>query len=770
MPLDEPGQILRQRLRYGSAARLLADWRRGLRRIDWPQLLRDGLTPRLRQWPAQWYLWCPLWLMAGVLAYFALPFEPPLWAGAVSAFLLAMLFAALSDISSQWTANLRPFLSAVLLATLGFTACQMETWRVSAPMLSREIGPAIVTGRVASLEPQGKRYRLVLDQPRIEKLAADETPARIRLSGPSSLAELRSGQEVRVRAVIRPPPGPAYPGGSEFRRMLFFERIGGVGFTMGKAEVTTEDQDASIWKHAEDAAANIRHGVSRRINGALAGNEAAVASALLTGDKGGIPEPVLEDIRKAGIAHLLAISGLHLGVAAGWLFLLARGLLALFPAFALRYPVKKLAAVFALAGALFYLILAGAPVPTIRAFIMIALGIVAVWLDRDPFSLRLVGIAAIFVILSAPHTVPGPSFQMSFAAVTALIASYQCLKRRGWLGQTLKPARLGQPVLAFTGRLVTGVCLTTIIASLATAPFAILHFQQVATFGLIGNLVGVPLASIAIIPLGMVALVLMPFGGEGPALWAMGKCIGWMLQVAADIAAMPEAAMNTAALAPLPVGILLVLLILAYARLLPAMLSAGLALVIGFSLPLVQPRPFMLINSDGDLVGVYLAEDHSLRLSQSRRDRFTAEEWSRYLGGAEMAELEAAQKLRCDGDGCRVTPKQGLQITIARTHGAVTEDCGLSALIVMPSSGWANCQASRVVHRRDILESEGISIFSEAKNHSETNGSALFRIQTVKDNSGVRPWNQLGGKLRPERISTDASDQSDDLEFAPDLR
>ncbi|MEO0394339.1 MAG: ComEC/Rec2 family competence protein, partial [Pseudomonadota bacterium] len=494
-----------------------------------------------------------------------------------------------------------------------------------APILTDETGPVLVTGQVLAVEHrQGNRLRLTVGSPRLDSRDPDISRlalAKLRLTLPitKDRALPRPGDQVQVRSILRPPPLPAYPDGYHFGRDLFFQQIGAVGFTIGSLDYQPRDAhniadlSAWFWTRVE----GVRSTVSQIINRHLERETAGVATALLTGQRGGISEPTYDDIRRAGIAHLLAISGLHLGIVAGWIFLVTRMSLALIPGLALRRPIKKYSALIALVGAGAYVLLAGAPVPTIRAFIMVAMGIGAIWLDRDPFSLRLVGVAAITVILLRPETVIGPSFQMSFAAVTGLIVAYQFFRDRGWMHQTREPIHT-IPFQRF-GRFVLGLMVTTIVASVATAPFALYHFQQLATFGLVGNIIGVPLATFWVLPAGMIGLLAMPLGLEALPLAVMGYGIDWVLQSAKDIAAMPWASMSTLALDGLFVLAVMVTVLLAIGRLMPMGIAGVMMAGIVFLMPVWRDTPALLVTADGDLIGITNRADHVLYVNQTRR-------------------------------------------------------------------------------------------------------------------------------------------------------
>jgi len=265
----------------------------------------------------------------------------------------------------------------------------------------------------------------------------------------------------------------------------------------------------------------------------------------------------MQAIRDSGLAHLLAISGLHIGLVAGILFIWVRAMLALVGPLALRYPIKKWAAATAIAGALAYALIAGSTVPTQRAFLTVGLVLAAVMLDRRGLSIRLVAWAALAILIVQPESLLGPSFQMSFAAVTALIASYEVISERRRYddyGNSTLP-----PWLRKAGLYLIGVALTTLIAGIATAPFAVFHLNRFADYGLAANLLAVPVTAMWVMPSAVVAFLLMPFGMEGLALASMGWGVDVIIKVAETVAGWDGAvtlvsAMPTAALCAIVLG------------------------------------------------------------------------------------------------------------------------------------------------------------------------------------------------------------------------
>ena len=353
----------------------------------------------------------------GVALYFTLPLEPPWYAGPG---VVSVLLAA------AWLGRRHGYVLLVLLALLaiaaGFWAAQDRSNRVAGLVLEKRIGPVYLTGTIVNIETRPRGFRLSLREGEIPKRPRWRAPTLVRLTlRHSPEPPLVVGDRISLRAVLMPPAGPAAPGAYDFARAAWFKEIGAVGYAVSRAKVVAAADRTGLNLRIVEWRRNLAQHIRRQ----LPGTAGAVAAALMTGDRGAIPEAVLQDMRDAGLAHLLAISGLHVGLIAGWLFFTLRFLLALVPGLALRAPIKKWAAAAALLGAFAYMVLTGATVPTQRAFLMLALMMLAVILDRVAISFRLLAWAAVAVLLWAPESLLSVSFQMSFAAVVGLTAIYE---------------------------------------------------------------------------------------------------------------------------------------------------------------------------------------------------------------------------------------------------------------------------------------------------------------------------------------------------------
>ena len=415
----------------------------------------------------RWILWIPVGLGAGIGAYFALSLKPPWWSGPVAA---CLLIAA-----AVWLrARPAPFLALlfVLVPAIGFASAQLRAAWVAAPTIQQRLGPTGV-GRVVTVEIRQSGRRVTIDRLRISRLGPDRTPERIRLRVPAGAPQLTPGDWLRARAILMTPPPPAAPGAYDFQRRAYFETLGGVGFSLGAPERIAEGGATGLAALPEFVA-TLRQNISAHVRAALPGVEGAVAAALMTGDRGTIPRPVLDDLRDSGLAHLLAISGLHIGLVAALLFGGVRLILALIPGVALRSPIKKWAAAVAVVGAFLYALIAGATIPTQRAFLMIGLILVAVMLDRRGLSMRVVAWAATVVLLIRPESLLGASFQLSFAAVVALVAVYE----KVYLGRWLQTSEVASPYRKSV-RYLAGVGLTTIVGRRGDGAIRRLSLQPV---------------------------------------------------------------------------------------------------------------------------------------------------------------------------------------------------------------------------------------------------------------------------------------------------
>jgi len=564
-------------------------------------------------------LWLPVLMGGGIWLYFALDREPdPRWCA-----LVALPFAALASGFAR-RAGLAVLALAMAMTAFGggFALAVLAAPRV---LLDR----VVIYGR----DPRDIPARV-----RVALLAADRAQAP------------RPGQRVRVYARLLPPGEPVEPGAFDFRLRAFFARLGAVGYARGAALVVPGAPPSGPLDRLALWLARQRVQIADALVAALPGPRGAFAAAIVVGDRSNIDEVDAEALRASNLAHLLAISGLHMGLLTGLVFAFMRLLLAALPGGLAGVSAKKAAAVAALLAGLGYLMLSGATVATQRAFVMVAVAFTAVLLDRPAITLRGLALAAAVVLALRPVSLMDVGFQMSFAATAALVAGYEEVRRRsqahwGATGGRRRP-RLGRVVVLY----LAGLVFTSVVAGAATAPYAAYHFNRVAPYGLPANLAAVPAMGLVIAPAAIAAAVLAPLGLEAPALWLMGEGIAWVLKVAHAIAALPGAVRPVPA-APEAVLALVTLgglwLVLWRGRLrLAGLAGIGAALVLWAGAP---QRPEVLIAPGARLIGVLGPAGRVL--DHSRAQSFAAETWLRRDGDSAAQSVAAARPGLTRGKG-----------------------------------------------------------------------------------------------------------------------
>lgn len=623
------------------------------------------------------FLWAPVAFGAGIAGYFLFPFEPGLWGSALFvAFAFALLFYTYRR-QHDSVEKFAVYLGAafLFLAACGFMAATSGTITAGTPILEKGVGPVDVIGTVESIENLGGKdgSRVVLSGLTIEGVAAKDTPRKIRLRFRKDEG-IEAGQVIKTLAEIDPPSRAVLPGAYDFRRHLFFEGIGGVGFSFKAATVLEPAEIGGVSLFFE----RLRIAIGEKIDARAGDVSAGIMEALITGERGAIAQEDDDAMRNSGLYHLLSISGTHVTMVAGVLFFFSRFFMACFPWVALHWPIKKIAAVVALLGAAFYVFLAGAEVPAQRALIMTGLIMIAIMLDRSPFSLRLIAFAALVVLLIAPYAMVGVSFQMSFAAVASLICFFE------YIGPWWKKWYSRAGILRKSALYMMGLVMTSLIAGSVTGFFSLYHFQSFAWYGVLSNMIAVPLTGIVIMPAAIVALLLMPFGWEAPALAVMEWGTVWMLSVAHWAAGLDGAVVHVSqwpvATFVFCVGGILLLLVWSGWR------GKGLAIglfVMGLACIGFARVPDVMVAESGKLIAVRGA-DGDLYFSSGRRDKFTAENWLRLSGrdGEKVRTFkDEAAPLRCDADGCRAELK-GRKVSVVFKDRAGREDCGWAEVMV----------------------------------------------------------------------------------------
>jgi len=462
----------------------------------------------------------------GIAAYFAWPTEPNL---TVSITLFIIMLAL--SIGLRVRLHLSEFLMIAVFVIAGFSRGATHTKLAAAPILPEYRKSYQITGWVEKITRRSSLPQFYIRVQNIDGLSATQTPHRVRIRSKPHM--VKPGDAISVKAVLNAPPGPVMSGGYDPARVAYFQQLGGYGFAVSVPEqIQLEGLDVS--QRFQRKIVRMRYGLSRHIQARAPPATAGLQAALLTGDRSAIPPLQEQVLRDAGLAHLLAISGMHMGLLAGGAYFLASLLFSMIGPLARRYDMRKWAAVI---GALFasaYLLMSGASVSTQRAYIMAMVVFAALIFDRRALSMRSVSLAAAITLMLHPESLMSAGFQMSFSATAALVAVYAYWSAR-------RQFRVLKTPLGSLWTWFKGLSLTSFVAGAATAGFAALHFHRFAKYGLIANLAAMPVFTFVAMPAGFFAVLLMPFGLDIIPLKIMGLGLDFIIWVSEWVAGLTGA-------------------------------------------------------------------------------------------------------------------------------------------------------------------------------------------------------------------------------------
>lgn len=706
----------------------------------------------------------------GAVHYFALPSEPYWLQLTIPAVLISCLLLLLRD-----TLIRRVILTLVLAFITGMAAAKWETQRHATPMLGSSVS-FVLTARIVSMDQEaptnGKagRWRVVADVLATEKPQLRYAPRRLKLSARDLPALAETGALIKGAVRVRPHGGPVRSGQYDFAFHGFFRDIGGNGFFLGTPKMAEKltafpDDNAGWGADIRAIIARMRALIGGRIMQALPGEEGAVAAALISGQRAGISEPTNEALRRAGLAHILSISGLHLAMAAGIVMFSARGFAGLFPSLSLYYPVKKIAALISLFSSGFYLAVSGGDVAAQRSFIMLAVMLCAVMFDRQALTMRNLAIAALFSIMLTPHEILGPSFQMSYSATGALIAAFAWWKWRAKLAGNKTRKQGG--ILFRLRQAVVGTLATSLVAGTASGLFAAFHFNNVAPLGMLGNVLALPVISVLIMPFAVMGLLLMPLGLEWLPLQVMGKgieLVKWVAHFVADLS--PDLIPG---LLPAPVlllwtiSMLLLMILTSQARWLAVVFlgAGGMALV-------ASVVPDVIISEDARLVAV--RQKNALFVNRARAAGFTISNWKKAYSITEVkipattttTTMTTDQMGFSCGEGlCSYDFEDGRILAYAETPVAGQAACLIADIVILAYAGDISCAQlhdnkpstidNQLVISRQQLALKGVAeIYLAPSQDVVTPHKTVFALGAPE-----RPWHLYRLYSRPARNLAD---------------
>ncbi len=663
---------------------------------------------------SRWVHWFPVGLIFGIGTYFNLDQEPNAW--------VYIFIFLLGIIAALWIyKNPSTGLGFCIIAgfSVGFCLIGVRVHFNTTQMFKTTQENADISGRIESIENHPYKddgtYRIILDRVKINDT---NYSAKLRLNISGELAqELQIHDQLKVDASIYPIPMPSSLHGYFARRAAYLQGIGG---TARMNEVSNHQRAAA------KPFSQYRHTLTQKLLSHLKEPYGGIASALVTGDRSYIPHKLRQSFADAGLAHVLAISGLHLSLVAGLVFLLLRRLMCLWPAFSMVFSPKKVAACMAVIASMFYMGLANFGIPVQRSFIMITLAMLAVCLDRTAFSMRSLALAAIVVLMFSPQSLLSASFQLSFAAVLGLLAFYES----AWHVLQEKVFQHSSNFLGLKKVLwgVFGIFMTTLIASLATTPYSMAFFQRFTAQAILGNLLAIPLVGFFVMPLGLFSVLFLAFGGSDILFWLWEKSLNLLCLIAQKIALLPGAAIQVKAvpshaLVIFSFGMLWVCLWKKAWRWL-GMIPIALGIILWRSFEL----PFAYISQQNDIMA-FLHEGVVYVSDNAKRNAFTIDIWGQEWGASQQQKWEQEYHHFQSPNLVLITsPKEGIEYL----HDIMNEGAKVDAVITFGYERTLKKHGFRIpkVIDRNIIQYEGgVAVYKNP-----------LRFYFLKTYFGTRPW------------------------------
>jgi competence protein ComEC len=727
---------------------------------DWRALFAGALAREVEE--RRFFLWVPVAAMGGVALNLAADREPVLWLPA----LLAALCAALA-----WVSRARPLARGLLIGAAalaaGFLAMGLRTARVETPMLDH-VRIVSLQGFVEELDIRAVGARMVLGVVNAGDMPAALTPRRVRVTMRKA-PNIAAGDYVSLKARLLPPSPAVQPGGYDFARDAYFAGVGAVGSTLGAIVVLPAPRDAT-WRQRLDAAIDqARNRLALRVDAIIGGDEGAIAAAMVTGKRDFLSNDAKDLIRQAGIFHIITISGVQMTLVAGIFFFVARRLLALSPTLALGYPIKKWAAGVAMLGAFAYDLVTGSRVGTERALIMTLIVLGAVILDRRALTMRNLALAVLAIVALEPEAIVGVSFQLSFAAVAALVAVMEArfteaeIGRVPFLPQRGKPPRRGALVVHLIERPL-GLLFATLCATGATASFMAYHFHDLSPYVLIGNPLTLTVIELFAVPGALLGAALYPLGLDAWVWLYVGAGIRFILWAARFIADAPGSTLHLRAFAPyaLPFLSLAVLSATLWRTWTFRAMAIPLA-AIGLLGALNGPRYDAILAPSGDLAAVRDA-DGRLQVVGKRFNAFAAEQWLTADGDDRDPASARDPDAPCDRVGCIAALPEGQALSVVIDRAAFEEDCARAAVLISPLTAPANCAAA-TFDERQLAATGAVGLVWDG---------TRFVVSTDRAPLEDRPWSPAPKRPRSERIvrpgqtATHGADPADPAEEPSD--
>ncbi len=680
--------------------------------LDWIADWRDLLAMEA----SQKFIWSPVFLLAGIFVYFSLSIEP------TSTFCVA---SGLIGVAGIFLGRRSIVVQAVAVVLLGLALAKARTEQVSTALLHSSFHDVAITGTIYDINFTGKaRATLIIDVDAIAGTPENEVPRRLRLQANIKQAHPSIGDAVSVIADLHPLPRPVSPSGFDYGRSLYFQSIGGVGFAT-KAEFRVPDRIA--WNYKTRRAFHlVRQELGSRIRAVIDGPLGAFADALITGERAAIPKGMTESLQRSGLYHILSISGLHMTLVAGGVFFTTRASFAALPFLALGFPIKKWAAVAALLVGFLYMMLADGGSATERSYIMIAIGLFAVLVDRPAISLHNLALSALLILVLQPEQAVDAGFQMSFLAVLGLAALFT------WWQKHMGDNRKGKQTFAarYARKTIRGTLLslaTSFVAGNFSGLAAAYHFSRFAPFGIISNALALPAVGILVMPMALLSVVAMPFGLEAYPLQFMHYGLDMVMWISDWVAGWTGATIDLARPAPLRALLLALagaILCICTTRLRwLAVPVAGAALLFQ-----AQDAPQILIDDQVRNVAV-LTSNGNYEAALPRASKFALASWARETG-RQMAKPKLPS-WTCDLSKC-TTIVEARTVALLLRAAEPQRLCPVADFIIAQYPLRHSCKGKlATIDRFDAWKQGSFALIMRG---------GLLSSSTAAQSRGKRPW------------------------------
>ncbi len=415
------------------------------------------------------------------------------------------------------------FVFMLLIADCGFISAKLRIKQVEAPILSGILYDTKISGEIISINRStygAQRAKIKIKS--IESLKNNDLPkyARINLEG---LKYDDIGKNLECNAFLAPPSNKVLPNSYDFRMWAYFAQIGVIGRCKGDFKVSNTG-DENFKNNIIGHLSYLRSMKAAQITQNRVGGGAGFLAAIATGDRSYLSQEDTQNLQTSGLAHIISVSGLHVGLLGGILFIVFRKFLSLFPIIALKLDTKKIAAIISFAFVTLYTFFTGAEAPALRSMIMFGAATIAILINRRAISMRGLAIAALFLLAWHPENSLDSGFLMSFLATMALVSLWEY-----WQKSDIPKQRNWFEKIIFW---LIGAILTSLVAGIATIPIALYNFQSMNTYGLITNVISAPLNDFIIAPS---AIIGVSFQGTMFGDWFLNVAV-WGLQKVLDIA------------------------------------------------------------------------------------------------------------------------------------------------------------------------------------------------------------------------------------------